>query len=150
MDLHRFLVRRWKPDGWVEVLAEVLYLATSGTPLAALPHSLLRAAWPIQEIVCCTHAWRLIRIAIEVMDKDRTGFVDREVPQGILSNWWDQLPGALGVFGCFFSMEAPPKINGPDVLGDWHELVTPDQNRLEFLSDSLKSWARNHQWLNLY
>ena len=36
-------------------------------------------------------------------------------------------------------MEAPPKINGPDVLGDWHELVTPDQNRLEFLSDSLGS-----------
>jgi len=28
----------------VEVLAEVVCLAISGTPLAALPHSLLRAA----------------------------------------------------------------------------------------------------------
>ena len=36
MDLHGFLIHRWKPDGWVEVLAEVLYLATSGTPLVAL------------------------------------------------------------------------------------------------------------------
>ncbi len=105
MDLHGFLIRRWKPDGWVEVLAEVVYLATSGTPLVALTlnwFSLIVMCLPIQEIVCCTHPWGLIRLAFKVMDKERTGFVDREVPQGILPNWWNQLPGALGVFGFFF------------------------------------------------